>query len=211
LHKPKGEFAVIRKLLTALALTSSFLAPTDARADTWGCEVLLCLSNPAGPMAVSQCVPPITRLYKAIFKWRPDPFPTCMMSNGADSSSKGNYAYVAPPSYYDACPAGTTALDAGQAGAVGSNAQVMGAVTVGIGDGSGVSPSTGQDSAPMPAKTCVGTLTGRAYFSTGGGDDRTDTLVNTYDRIVYVNPANTTFNINVVINNSLYRNIRPAF
>lgn len=58
------------KILAAALAVSAPLISTSARADTWGCEVLLCLSNPAGPMAVSQCVPPIKRLYRAIFKDR---------------------------------------------------------------------------------------------------------------------------------------------
>lgn len=30
--------------------------------DRWGCEVLLCLANPNGPRAVSECRPPIDKL-----------------------------------------------------------------------------------------------------------------------------------------------------
>lgn len=45
-------------------------------ADDWGCQVMLCMSNPAGPMAVAECVPPMQRLYEAMshkgFHW-----PTC--------------------------------------------------------------------------------------------------------------------------------------
>lgn len=209
---------MMKKLLTALVLTSSILAPTAARADGWGCEVLLCLSNPAGPMAVAACVPPITKLYKALFKWRPDPFPTCLLSNGDDSQSGGNYAYVAPPSYYDACPADTTPLPIGERGAIGVYVAVPtvwpyrpgyvkdGDVSVGIGDGGGVSALvTGGDA--LPVKTCVGSLVGQSVLSTDveGGT----TFVNLYDRVVYIDPAETSFNINVIVNNDLFRNIRP--
>ena len=41
------------KILAAALAVSAPLISTSARADTWGCEVLLCLSNPAGPMAVT--------------------------------------------------------------------------------------------------------------------------------------------------------------
>lgn len=215
---------MIKKLLAALAVTSTLLAPTAARADDWGCKVLLCLSNPAGPMAVAQCVPPIQQLYRAIFKWRPDPFPTCTMSSGADSSSGGNYAYVAPPSYYDACPAGTTALSTGAKGAVGTYVQnptvwpfrpgyvVTGQITTGIGDGGGLFPVLyGEDARPLPAKTCVGATVGQTSIPAGSNWDDGYITVDLYDRVVYVEPAATSFNINVIVNNQLFRNVRPVF
>jgi hypothetical protein len=62
--------------------------------------------------------------------------------------------------------------------------QVMITVTGIEGDGSGI-----QSLALARIAQCenVGTLTGQAYFSTGGGDDQ-DTLVSTYGRIVCINP-----------------------
>ena len=59
----------------------------------WGCEVLLCLSNPAGPTAVSQCVPPITKLWDELKKG--NPFPSCAMgssSGSAGGAAASNYA-----------------------------------------------------------------------------------------------------------------------
>jgi hypothetical protein len=63
------------------------IAPLAAHADTWACEVVLCLSNPAGATAVSQCVPPIKKLFKNLAKGRA--FPTCNMNSDA---SQGNSA-----------------------------------------------------------------------------------------------------------------------
>lgn len=215
---------MFRRLLAALVTAFTLMAAPQARADTWGCEVLLCLSNPAGPMAVAQCVPPITRLYRAIFKWRPDPFPTCIMSNGMDSSSGGNYAHVAAASYYDACPSGTSAVGAGTYAAAGRPATpeevsrmrawarrsfiMTSAVVSGVGDGSGYSPG-GEDST-MPTKVCAGNYLGQVTQDIGTGwDDRNMVTVNVYDRVVLIDPAADTFNINVYVNNSLFRNIRP--
>ena len=65
---------MMKKLLATLALLASLLMPNVARA-SWGCEVLLCLSNPAGPMAVAACVPPIQKLYAAIFQMAARSFP----------------------------------------------------------------------------------------------------------------------------------------
>lgn len=212
-----------RQLLATAAAAFTMLAAPQARADNWGCEVLLCLSNPAGPMAVAQCVPPIQRLYRAIFKWRPDPFPTCVMSNGADSSSGGNYAYVAPASYYDACPSGTTAVSSDTYAAVGRPAtaaeqaamrawarrsfiQTSGTVK-GVGDGFGYSPNSEN---AMPTKVCAGNYIGQTTQVIGSGwDDQTVVTVNVYDRVVLIDPAGDTFNINVMLNHTLFRNIRP--
>ncbi len=213
----------LKNISAYIALAFGLVAAPQARADNWGCEVLLCLSNPAGPMAVAQCVPPITRLYQAIFKWRPDPFPTCTMSNGSDSSSGGNYAYVAPPSFYDACPSGTTAVEAGTYAAVGrtltpseqaasprwrSRSYIMtSGFVAGAGEGAGYYPSTDNT---MPTKVCGGNYLGQTTQTTGTGhDDYSTIVVKIYDRVVLIDPASDSFNINVMINSSLFRNIRP--
>lgn len=52
----------------------------------WGCEVLLCLANPNGPRAVSECRPSIDKLFDCL-SWRhPCKFPSCPMAG------EGNYA-----------------------------------------------------------------------------------------------------------------------
>jgi hypothetical protein len=79
-------------------------APTS----DWGCEVLLCLANPAGPTAVSECVPPIRRLWRHLARGKP--FPTCTMASGPNGSSFAQVGH----SHYDPCPAGTTALGWGE-------------------------------------------------------------------------------------------------
>lgn len=64
--------------------------------DLWGCQVLLCLSNPDGPEALSECRPPIERLHEHLRHGHP--FPSC---------PSGGSAYARPTSsYYDLCPAG---------------------------------------------------------------------------------------------------------
>ncbi len=56
----------------ALSLTA---VPTPARASDFGCQVLLCLSNPGGATQYSQCVPPITKLWGQLASGKA--FPTC--------------------------------------------------------------------------------------------------------------------------------------
>lgn len=69
-----GKTATVISALTLGAGLSAF-ATDQAEANNWGCQVLLCLSNPAGPMAVSECVLPITKLYKSLEKGHK--FPKC--------------------------------------------------------------------------------------------------------------------------------------
>lgn len=75
-----------------------------AKADDWGCEVLLCLSNPKGPTAVAQCIPPIKKLWRELAKGHA--FPTCFMGGGGGGYgathrfASANYCpenYLIPP------------------------------------------------------------------------------------------------------------------
>lgn len=75
------------KSVKFLSLVLLSAAPLVAHADDWACEVVLCLANPAGAMAVSQCVPPIKKLYRELAKGHA--FPTCNMNSG---DAQGNSA-----------------------------------------------------------------------------------------------------------------------
>lgn len=44
-------------------------------ASDWGCQVILCLSNPGGPMQYGECVAPIKKLYKRLARGKS--FPSC--------------------------------------------------------------------------------------------------------------------------------------
>lgn len=110
--RPALPAVFILSTLSALSLLS--LAQSARALDTgwsghvathdWGCEVLLCLANPAGPTAVSACVPPIHRLWRELAKGHA--FPSCTQATGPHGHS---YAQLVN-SYYDPCPAGSTAL-----------------------------------------------------------------------------------------------------
>ena len=71
----------MKSLLVGILCAASGCVPiylisrTDARADDWGCQVILCLSNPSGPTQFSECRPPIQRLWWALAKGHS--FPTC--------------------------------------------------------------------------------------------------------------------------------------
>ena len=82
----------MKNLLITVAMSVGIGAPQLALADDWGCEVLLCLANPNGPTAVSECKPPIRKLWKHLAKGRP--FPTCTFldASGNATTNDGNHA-----------------------------------------------------------------------------------------------------------------------
>ena len=75
--------------VVAAFLGTSILLPGTARADDWGCQVILCLSNPGGPEQYAECVPPIEKLWAALRHG--DPFPACDFgAGGAQGTSAAN-------------------------------------------------------------------------------------------------------------------------
>jgi hypothetical protein len=75
-------------LVSVFTLFNSFLY-----ADDFGCEALLCLSNPGGPMQYEECRPTIRRLYDLLYNRHP--FPKCDMDNSdsGGSSVRVNQGY----------------------------------------------------------------------------------------------------------------------
>ncbi len=103
-------------LLHALAVASALLMPAaPAHADGWGCQVMLCLSDPRGPEAEGACVPPIEKLWDELAHGHP--FPTCDVMQSWDSLS---------PEIRSAIPADvvqlmkSTTISGGNGGASGS-------------------------------------------------------------------------------------------
>ncbi|MFM0208077.1 hypothetical protein PQQ96_11750 [Paraburkholderia sediminicola] len=81
-----GRAPLCRWLIVLAAfLGTSIVAPGIARADDWGCQVILCLSNPGGPEQYGECAPPIERLWAALRHG--DPFPTCDFRAGGSQGT----------------------------------------------------------------------------------------------------------------------------
>lgn len=94
-----------RKLIIASASlvgAFSFFSQT-ANADDWGCQVLLCLSDPRGPTTESECKPPIHKLWDHLRKGRS--FPSCDMAVNSRTGKRSYAQQVYDP--YDPCPEGT--------------------------------------------------------------------------------------------------------
>lgn len=91
-------------LLALLSILAAGIAFSQAaKADDWGCQVLLCLADPNGPTNEKECRPPIEKLWKHLARGKS--FPSCTMA-GDSKSGTGSYArQVYEP--YDPCPSGT--------------------------------------------------------------------------------------------------------
>ncbi len=71
----------VSAVLTMLLLMVGLGASSNAAADDWGCQVLLCLADPRGPTTEGACIPPITKLWRELSKGHA--FPFCDMGGGA--------------------------------------------------------------------------------------------------------------------------------
>lgn len=68
--------AIIRAVSAILLCVPVYTVSSGiARGDDWGCQVLLCLSNPGGATQYAECRPPIERLWSHLAKGRS--FPIC--------------------------------------------------------------------------------------------------------------------------------------
>lgn len=76
----------------AALLISGLFTAQSALASEWGCEVLLCLSNPGGPTEFAQCVAPINRLYDTLKDG--GSFPTCEEAGPNTQIRRGYEEYV---------------------------------------------------------------------------------------------------------------------
>ena len=194
----------------ALALPAIFLSPA-AMASEWGCQVLLCLANPAGPTAVATCVPPITRLWAALNKPRPDPFPTCEEANSRNGDSFARPSY----GYFDRCPSGTTALSVGASAIqltratynsmAASNAVATRIGAVGIGEGDGLQPADDQS---LPNKVCVAGELGAVWLPSTDPENSLPVQGRAFQQVVTLPPNPTGRYIDVFVNGNLFNRVK---
>ncbi|EJE4644428.1 hypothetical protein BKG02_004781 [Vibrio parahaemolyticus] len=96
-----------RKSLIAMAIMVSGLSVSSQSVASWGCEVLLCLSDPRGPTTEGECKPPIKKLWRELAKGKG--FPSCAMAGNSDNGT-GSFAKQVRD-YYDPCPDGTEPVE----------------------------------------------------------------------------------------------------
>lgn len=184
--------------LAGLVALGATLGTSSAEASDYGCQVLLCLANPAGPMAVSACVPPISQLWRDLARTPPRPFPTCDEARPAVA--------IRNTSWYDPCPEGTVALEAGAYATLASDLYALSPV-IGIGTGDDLAPTI--DSGPLSSrKVCVSGPRSQVSTWLGSVDGGSMVMVTTYDRMVVMDPASSPRVIDVYVDGSLYRRVR---
>jgi hypothetical protein len=87
--------ALVSVFVPAVSLASFPLGfDSKARADDWGCQVILCLSNPGGATQYAECRPPVEKLWRELAKGHS--FPSC--SGAGFQASEPKYE----PYYCDA-------------------------------------------------------------------------------------------------------------
>lgn len=83
------------KTLIIATILSTLSLP--AFASDYGCQILLCLSNPAsngGPKGIPECVPPINQLYDDLDHGKP--FPTCDVATSSYTVNDPFWQYYHP-------------------------------------------------------------------------------------------------------------------
>lgn len=194
------------KVFAVPALVALLASPV-AQASDYGCKVLLCLANPNGPRAVSECRPPIDKLFHDLARGRS--FPTCDLASAPGQNGGRSWAQQTT-NWYDPCPAGTTALASGsyaiQGATVPTRPGANTPVFLGIGEGNG---GWSQDD-QYPQKTCVGTRVGttRVYINNGQDEGMTVQSAAVYDRVVQLDNARSPRAIDVYVDSQLYRRVR---
>lgn len=178
-----------------------------AKANDWGCEVLLCLSNPKGPTAVEECKPSIHRLWDHLRDGHE--FPSCDMAKSDKGRSYAKQGF----DFFDPCPPGTRVLARDEVATRGvtiksvgfaNRDSTLGPIFVGIGGGQGYLPWNRFDNR-LRMKTCVGNKIGVTWRS---NDGRTRYPVTIYDRIKTLSPYSSPNVIDVFINDAFYQRVR---
>lgn len=178
----------------------------------WGCEVLLCLANPDGPMAVAECRPPIERLWRHLA--RGHSMPSCTMASGP-----GGRSYARPGwSPYDRCPEGSQPLPPGELAVLAAPMQPTTSPAI----RRGTLPSydiaapytvytgTGDQSARSDLRTNTGAMVCIAapagMRTVGAGDNAVEVM--TYQRIYVGNAVQRPRYIDVFIDDRYWQRVR---
>lgn len=197
-----------KRLLLVFSIMSASVGYSQAAsASDWGCEVLLCLSDPRGPTTESECKPPIEKLWRELAKGHG--FPSCAMA-GDDKSGTGSFARRVYE-HYDPCPTGTVpAVGAYVAQSTSTNrrdwqrSQYQWSSTGRNGGSLG-----GRDgSSDIGPRACVGKPLGTYTVYRGGGDSGYDNInVQVYESVTWQKPQNPRA-IDVYIDSELHHRVR---
>jgi hypothetical protein len=203
----KEQFVRGLPFILISAINALVVLPT-AQASDHGCTVLMCLSNPAGPTAVSECVAPIKKLWRDLAKGQA--FPSCDEADGADGKSFVRQVRT----HYAACSSGLRPLEDGLSAVQATPLSPEGwtvpyssAAHTGIGSGDALASFGGR---PLPPKVCVGNL-----VSVGGMGAKlmrevpyATRTVWAFDRVEVLEPLRSGMALDVYINGAFWQRTR---
>jgi hypothetical protein len=209
---------VVKKLVVVIGLAAAGLGVNlEAQASEYGCKVMLCMANPAGPMAEQQCQPPIQQLLREQAKTPPEPWPTC--EEGAPATMQPQVRF------YDKCPANTSELGDGVVALQLTSAQykamkqnstgrqlftsqtttlneIQSAMRTGIGEGNSETYAT------RVAKTCVSKPLGSLDVAEGQGENAVVKTYPVYEGVSFVDAPTSPRVVDVYIDNKLFKSTR---
>lgn len=197
--KRKSLF-VFASLAGAMTLFSQ-----NANADDWGCQVLLCLSDPRGPTTEAECRPPIHKLWDHLRKGRP--FPNCDM---AVNSQTGKRSYAKQVfDYYDPCPEGTKPAGGYITTSTSSDRREWRKLKYGFSSHGRNNDSDSSYFGPgsLGQRACVGNLLGSYNVWQGSGDSSDNITVQVYDQVVWQQPQSPRA-IDVYIDEKFHQRVR---
>lgn len=154
----KAAAAVLLALAAAAGSEASAALDSGLTADeAWGCQVLLCLSDPRGPRTEAECRPPVDRLYESLRSRHPR-FPKC------PQAGSGNYARaVSDP--FDPCS--LAGLEDAPAGLVVQGVKSARGFSLA---GRPVMNTAGAGEAGLRTKACAKGFEGIYRWTEGSGD-----------------------------------------
>lgn len=187
----------LKSLLAALPILVTGISVSQvASADDWGCEVLLCLSDPRGPTTESECRPPIEKLWEHLAKGRS--FPTCSLAGNASSGS-GSFAKQIRDAY-DPCPDGLIPTGGYIAQSDSTNPRDWRRLQYAA---SSMGKNVGFFNGNLGPRACVGNKLGN--YTVGYSDERV--TVSVFDNVVWQQPQNPRA-IDVYIDGKLHKRVR---
>ncbi len=179
-----------------------------ARADDWGCQVLLCLSDPRGPTTERECRAPISKLRQQLAKGRA--FPTCAMAGDA-GRKQGAYVREVRDAY-DPCPVGTQPVSGYIAAATADQSRwrLLPYQYSWAGQGAAQTSKTGKQQQSQQQRACVrqlrGTFTDSATSNKATGSKTR--RVQVYDAVVWQKPHASPQAMDVFIDGQLHHRVR---
>lgn len=190
----------LRKVLFAASIMTVATGFSQAaHADDWGCQVLLCLSDPRGPTTEAECRPPIQKLWRHLAKGRS--FPSCSLAGSPDDGTGSFARLIHDP--YDPCPEGLVPAG-GYVAQSDSPDRFQWRRLAYSWSNTGRNIEDNYSDRNQSSRACVGQFLG-SHTVYHGNDDYTN--VSVYDKIVWQQRQNPRA-IDVFIDGKLHQRVR---